>query len=190
MKQLRLPIFTSKIKIYHLRIVPPEPVFDEIVHLKNQFETAFGKQLLSKSKPHITIATFKMNSKYQDTLITAFDQLSRFENFNLTIDGFDVFDKNSNTLYLKITKTKSIEPIHKAVKILCSDNLGSRLKSLTIHKVPHITISKTKGSTTLYKSLAHFQKIGYFKQIVVDHFTLVSRFKHKTWDWAHQIKLS
>lgn len=190
MKQLRLPIFTSKIKIYNLRIVPLSSVFSDVVNFKRQFESEFGKQPLSRSKPHITIATFRMNSKYQELLIEVFEQLSHIKKFKMDIEGFGVFENNSNALYLNTPKTEDIECLHKEVQALLDDHLGGKLKSFTISHVPHITISKTNGKKMLYKSLAHFQKIGYSKKIEVGHLTLVSRSKYKTWDWEHLIKLS
>ncbi len=189
MKQLRLPIFTSKIKIYNLRIVPACPVYDDSIDFKKQFETVYGKQPLSRSKPHITIATFKMNSKYFDFLIQAFSQLSSTKKFKLDIGGFGIIE-NSNELYLKVTKTEELEGVHKNVQTFYDDNLVGKLKSLKISDSPHITISKTTGNKMLYKSLAHFQKTAYSKQIEVDCLTIVSRSKYKTWDWDHQIKLS
>lgn len=189
MKQLRLPIFTSKIKIYNLRIVLTRPVFEDVLNFKKQFENLFGKQPLSGSKPHITIATFRMNSKYQDNLIEAFNKLSLNKKFKLAIESFSAVE-SSRTLYLKVPKTEDIEIVHRNVQILHDNEFKGKLESFFISDNPHITISKTTGKKMLYESLAYFQKTAYSKQIEVDHLTLVSRSKYKTWDWEHQIKLS
>lgn len=188
MKQLRLPIFTSKIKIYNLRIVPASPVFEDVINFKKQFENLFGKQPLSRSKPHITIATFRMNSKYQDDLIEAFKKLLRNRKFKLAINSFSVFE-SSKTLYLKVAKTEDIELVHRNVQILYDNDFKEKLESFYISESPHITISKTTGKKMLYESLVYFQKTDYSKEIQVGHLTLVSRLKYKTWDWEHQIKL-
>ncbi len=189
MKQLRLPIFTSKIKYYNLRIVPPDPVLENVTGLKKQFEFTYGKQPLSRSKPHITLASFKMNSKYQDLLIQVFDQLSQREAFKVYIDGFGVFE-GSRTLYLKVFKNDAIAAIHANVQSLYDKHLKGKLKSFAISDNPHMTISKTTGKKMLYESLQHFQKRGYSRQIEVDSLTLVSRSKYKTWEEQHDIKFS
>lgn len=189
MKQLRLPIFNSKIKIYNLRIIPPDQVFNKVTELKKQFELLYGKQPLSRSKPHITIATFKMNSKYQDFLIEIFNQLSQRGSFKLKINGFDVFE-GSRTLYLNIGKSETLEALHRDVRSLYDEHFKRRLKSFDISDNPHMTISKTTGKKMLYESLQHFRKNDYSKQIDVGHLTLLSRSKYKTWDWEHHIKLS
>lgn len=189
MKQLRLPIFNSKIKIYNLRIIPPDQVINKVTDLKKQFELLYGKQPLSRSKPHITIATFKMNSKHQNFLIEAFDQLSQRGGFKLEIDGFDVFE-GSKTLYLNICKSETLKAIHADIQFLYEERLKRRLKSFYISDNPYMTISRTTGKKMLYESLQHFQKNDYSKQIEVGHLTLVSRSKYKIWDWEHHIELS
>ena len=189
MKQLRLPIFNSKIKIYNLRIVPSDTIYNDVLHLKKQFEYLYGKQPLSGSKPHITLATFKMNSKYQEDLIQVINQLSQKEAFKLKIDGFGVFE-GSKTLYLNIAKNKTIETLNQEVKSLLNQNLPKKLKKFFSSDIPHMTISKTKGKKMLQESLRHFQKTKYTREIEVGHLTLVSRSKYKTWDWEHRIELS
>jgi len=189
MKQLRLPIFNSKIKYYNLRIVPSEVVFNEVMQFKKQFEYLHGKLPLSGSKAHITLAAFKMNSKYQDDLIQVFKQLSKRATFKLSISGFDAFEK-SRTLYLKVSKSNSLETIQQDVQLIHNEQFKRKLKSLVIPDKPHITISKAKSRKMLDESLKHFQKYDYSKQISVDQITLVSRSKYKTWDWEHHIGLS
>jgi len=189
MKQFRLPIFNSKIKIYSLRIVPSNTVYNDALQLKKQFEYMYGKQPLSGSKPHILLATFKMNSKYQNDLIEVIDQLSQHEAFKLMIDGFGVFE-SSKTLYLKILENKAIEALNHEVSSILNQHLEKRLKKFLSSDIPHMTISKTRGKKMLYESLQHFQKTKYAREIEVDHLTLVSRSKYKTWDWEHQVKLS
>lgn len=98
-------------KIYNLRIVPPEPMFQEIVQIKRQFEVAFGRQPLSRSKPHITLAEFEMYPQDEEILLKYFAQLSEFKKFQLDIQGFDIF-KNANTLYIKVLNAEEIKNPH------------------------------------------------------------------------------
>ncbi|MEO0571929.1 MAG: 2'-5' RNA ligase family protein [Bacteroidota bacterium] len=189
MKQLRLPIFNSNIKYYNLRIVPPEDAFDRIIEFKKLFEFAYGKQPLSGSKPHITLASFKMNSKHQDVLIQILERLSQRDRFDLNINGFDVFE-TSKTLYLNVTKTGAIKELHDEIQRLYNNGFKKRLKSFLISETPHITIAKANGRRMLHDSLRYFQENQYHNQIEIDHLTLVSRLKYRTWDWEHQIPLS
>ncbi|WP_158306094.1 2'-5' RNA ligase family protein [Maribacter sp. HTCC2170] len=189
MKQLRLPIFNSKIKMYNLRIVPPDSISSEVTEFKKQFELLYGKQPLSRSKPHITIASFKMNSKHESFLLEVLNQLSQNKSFKLEIDRFAVLE-GSKTLYLSIGNSKALKTIHKEVKSLYDKHLKRRLKSFSISDNPYMTISKATEKKMLYESLQHFQKNDYSKEMNVGDLTLVSRLKYKTWDWEHQFKLS
>ena len=188
MKQFRLPIFASKIKYYNLRIVPSDTIFNEVIAIKKQFESVFGKLPLSSSKPHITVATFKMNSKNEKLLIEVLEQLSQRESFTLNLGGFGVFER-SKTLFLNVQKTKSIGLLHNDLQTLYDKHLKRKLKLFAISREPHMTISKTSGRTMLYQSLQHFLKEDYKKQIVVNHLSLVSRAKYKSWNWERRIEL-
>lgn len=180
----------SKIKIYNLRIVPPLLIYKEVMEFKKQFIRVFGKQPLSKSKPHITIAEFQMDIQYQEILLTEFSQLSSIKKINLGINGFGVFENHSHVLHLKVSKSEEIEAIHKQLKILWIREMRRKLTSLNLPHTPHITISKTDGKQMLYKSFELFHKTDYKKNLEVNQLTLVSRYGGTTWNWEHQFKLS
>lgn len=187
--QLTLPFQMVETRIYNLRIVPPNPVFKEVYEFKRQFETICGKQPLSKSLPHITLASFAIGMHSQAKLIEAFNQLSNIKRFELDIEGFHMFE-NSFTLHLKVANTKILESIRTEIRIVWARDLHGKPAKLTGLGTPHITISKTTERTLLYQSLAFFQKIDYFRRIEVDYLTLVSRDINGSWDWEHKIKLS
>ncbi|MDJ0646216.1 MAG: 2'-5' RNA ligase family protein [Flavobacteriaceae bacterium] len=178
----------SEFKIYNLRIVPPNPVFDEVTYFKSQFIEQFGKQRYSKSKPHITLAHFTSDIQYQDILINAFSELSNFKRFKLALQGFDIF-KQGKVLLLRVEMVEEIKNIHKQIQYLWPKESLKEQKLPYISKTPHMTISKTKNDSMLNDSLAFFQKIDYQKQFEVSHLTLVSRAYYKTWDWHYEIEL-
>lgn len=175
-------------KIYNLRIVPPEPMFQEIVQIKKQFESIVGRQPLSRSKPHITLAEFEMYPEDEEILLKYFGQLSEFKKFKLDIQGFDIFE-NANTLYIKVLNTEEIKKIQTHLKIIWIRDLHKGLRSINISSTPHITISKTDGNKMLRESLDYFQEKEYVRQFEVSRLTLVSMYEHKTWDWEYQIEL-
>ncbi|MBP0902362.1 2'-5' RNA ligase family protein [Mariniflexile gromovii] len=181
----------SSIKIYSLRMVPPQPVYNDVVNFKDLLIRKVGKQPLSKSNPHITLGEFAMDTAYQELLVKTFDELSKIKTFHIDIEGFGIFENNSNTLYLKIPTSEAIKSIHTAMKVLWIRDLHRKLKSLKVSNTPHLTISKLKNSIMLHDSFNFFQKTDYFKkQIEIDHLVLTSRFPKKTWDWNYIIKLS
>ncbi|MFG6687053.1 2'-5' RNA ligase family protein [Mariniflexile sp. HNIBRBA6329] len=181
----------SEIKIYNLRIIPPNPIYDEVVKLKNKFINAFGKQPLSTSKPHITLVAFEMDVQYEAYLIKALYQLSILKKFKLEIEGFGVFQNISKALIIKVSKTKELEFLLTQIEIIWIRDLHRKPATLTTSTTPHITISKTTGDEMLQDSYNLFKKIKLpYKEIEVSYLTLVSRPLKSTWDWEHQITLS
>ncbi|MBD0835486.1 hypothetical protein [Aestuariibaculum suncheonense] len=79
------------IKTYNLRIVPPSPVYDEVLAFKKTFIETFGDEPYSKSKPHVTLGFFKMDTAYETYLIKYLSALSLFKVFQMKIQGFDTF---------------------------------------------------------------------------------------------------
>ena len=180
----------AKIKIYNLRIVPQEPIYSEVWEFKKEFRERFGDQPLSKSKPHITIAVFEMDTQFESQLIQTFDQLSSQLKFTLQITGFGIFNKYASVLLLKIAPSEAIINIHTAIKLLWQYDLRRKISTLKLSEPPHITISKTKGQGQLDTSFAYFkERYSYKKLLAVNQLTWVSRPYGKTWDWQHTIPL-
>ncbi|MFP2994756.1 2'-5' RNA ligase family protein [Spongiivirga sp. MCCC 1A20706] len=178
----------DEIKIYNLRIVPDEPVFSEIEGFKRKFENNFGKQPLSRSKPHITLAQFLMDKSYENELIQILNQLSSFPQCMIEIVGFKTFE-TSKTLYLDVVKSEELAALHKQLQIIFMRDLHRR-KHFRITNKPHITISKTLNKEMLYDCKSHYDRLTYKRQFVVKEISLVSRFQHKTWNIIHKIPLT
>tara|TARA_R110002020_G_scaffold21009_6_gene71357 strand:+ start:16681 stop:17244 length:564 start_codon:yes stop_codon:yes gene_type:complete len=184
-----LALFKTDGGIYNLRIVPPEPVFGEISEIKRRFEAVFGKQPLSVSKPHITLASFKMDRQDEGILLNTFSRLETVGKFQLEIQGFDNFGEGSTVFLLKVIKSRELEKIQRDLKVLWTTNLRRKPTTLTLPDRPHITISKTHGKEMMDKSLAFFRKMDYKRRFEVAQLTLVSRYAGGRWDSEHQIKL-
>ena len=176
------------IKKFNLRIVPSNPVFEEVVGFKRQFINSYGSQTLARSKPHITLVSFEMDIRHQNLLLQAFDQLSNTLEFKLDIMGFGTL--KDSLLYLKVSKTNEIRLLHRQIETLCHKDLNEKLMGFKISEKPHMTISTTTGRKMSTTSLSFFKRTDYVRRINVNHLTLVSRYKDKTWDWEHQIKLA
>jgi len=179
----------SSVRIYHLRIVPPEPVYSAIVNFKQQFIDRYGKQKYSKSKPHITLALFKMDTEFEPEMVACFEQLSSIKSFSLQITGFKTFEDDALVLFLDIAHSSALEFIYTQVYDLWQKNLQESISKLTISKTPHITISNVNDKKTLDECFNTFKGIDYRTRFEVDHLVLTSRVNGKTWDWEHHINL-
>ncbi len=176
-------------RIYSLRIIPPKPVFDKIVGVKSETIQIYGAQQLSRSIPHVTVATFEMYPEYQGLLLKALHPLANIGKFRLNVNGFDVFDKHVYLFYLKIGQSVEINNLITLLKIIWVRDLHRKKKSLKVTSTPHITIFKTKDKNILYRGLNLFNQQNYFQQFEVNQLILASRLPGKTWDWTHKIYL-
>ncbi|MGJ5641323.1 2'-5' RNA ligase family protein [Formosa sp. S-31] len=178
-----------EIKTYNLRIVPPSPVYEDVLDFKKQFIDVFGVQKYSKSKPHLTLVEFKMDVQYEPFLIKYFSSLSDNLKFKMFLEGLGSFDK-ALVVLLKVRSSKAFEQLLTQIKILWVRDFHRKLKSLKVSGTPHITISLAKDTDMLFKSMNMFQDKVYFGEFEVNELVLVSRPDSKTWDWEHRIPLS
>ncbi len=179
----------SEVRIYNLRIVPDKKVFQEVREFKETFINRFGKQALSRSKPHITLAHFDMDTEYLDQLLKAFNQLTSVSRFRLQVQGFDTFP-NANVLFLNVLESQELIQVFAQIDIIRVRDLHRTSGSFHIPDKAHMTISKTRSRAMLDKSLGLFDGITYSREIEVNALTLLSRPAGKTWDWEHQMPLS
>jgi len=177
------------IRIYHLRIVPPEPIYSDIVSFKQQFRDTFGNLKYSKSKPHITLAFFNMDVVHEPEMIKHFEALSNSKSFTIQIKGINSFEEESYVLFLDIVNPQPVLDIQTKIQQLWLNGLQHKTSELTISNSPHVTISTTKDKATLDESFKIFVGINYSEIFKVDHLVLTSRLPGKTWDWEYQIAL-
>ena len=180
----------EKVLIYNIRIVPPEPLYSQVLKFKEEFVEVYGEHMLTKSTPHITLAKFKMSSSYQNYLVEYFEALNTFKKFRLEASGFNIFE-GSNTLILKVNATQVLETLLVTIGNLKRALLYHKAKNFGLIYTPHLTIASMVEPETLRASLKHFKNIAYSKQpFEVDHLMITSRENGKTWDWEHRINLS
>lgn len=177
------------IREYHLRIVPPEPIYSDILNFKKQFIDTFGKLKYSKSKPHITLGLFRTSTKYEELIVKNFEQLSSIKKFQLEINGFNIFER-AYVLFLDIPLTDSFYQIQDSIKDIWSAEFQGIPSKLISSRTPHMTISTTKDKKILHASLDLFKKMEYHHNFEVNHIVLTSRLLGKTWDWEHHIPLA
>lgn len=178
------------VREYTLRIVPPSPIYEEILDFKSQFKNIFGKQIYSNSKPHITLAVFLMDAENQEELINILNSLSSEKKFCLEITGFEIFE-NALVLLLGIKESAELLTLSQVLKSLFKNSLESLIikGKLRFSNSPHITISKTEDNIMLSTSYQAFKNVLYQKEFKVDNLILTSRLPYKTWDWEHKIEL-
>ncbi len=80
-----------KEQLYFLAIIPPQPIYDEVMTLKQEVLEKFDSKAALRSPPHITLhMPFKWKEKKEEHLI---QKLSEFQfeasSFSLELQNFD-----------------------------------------------------------------------------------------------------
>ena len=180
----------EKVLIYNIRIVPPKPLFDQVISIKEEFVEHFGEHLLSNSDPFITVAKFKMSALHHNYLMDTFkNHLSELSPFHLMADGIGKFE-NGSTLCVNIRESKKFEALLKQIGGLKRALLFHKAKNFSLNHRPIIPISSFLDKNLLDSSFNHFKNKIVFQTIFeVDHLLITSRENGKTWDWEHRIDL-
>ncbi len=179
---------TWEIGTYNLRIVPPDPIYSEVVRFKRLFEKLFERQRYTRSNPHITLSHFEMNTEYEHHLIATFSQLSNTKKFQLDLNGVGTFE-SSKTLYINVSPSKAIDQLNLHIKQLWQYQLRRKAQDLKGMGKPHITISKAVGNAMLLESLDFFKKFGYQNNFTTNRLTLCKYQAGKGWKNISSIDL-
>ena len=175
-------------RIYHLRIVPPEPIYSEIVGLKKRFITEFGKHKFSTSKPHITLAEFQMSSEYIQPILNCFYNLERGQQLHVKLDGFDCF-RNPNILFINVEMNDQLKILKSEIQKLWQYNLFLKRSSINVVGQLHMTISSLESWNILQRSLDLFNYKNYAREFSTNKILLVSKLPKGPWDEHYEINL-
>jgi 2'-5' RNA ligase len=145
----------SVIKEYSLRIVPEQPLYDDVLALKKEFRENFGKATYLNSLPHISIANFMFDSSSEAQLIKAIEKvLAYYKTFRIDVNGFVSF-QGSNALVMSVYANDVLTQIQNAIKHFLKDELKLKAKNREVYTVPHITIAKATNFETCFLSSKH-----------------------------------
>ena len=130
--------------LYFLAIIPPEPVYEEVVAFKKDFATRFASTKALKVMPHITLkAPFKLNSSDHAQVIQWFKKLKTdIPPFRVELVGFGSFPKtNKPVVFILPAPNTSLDFLQKEIindfKIIFSKSVSPVDTGFT----PHITIA-------------------------------------------------
>ena len=171
-----------KEQLYFLAIIPPQPIYDEVMTLKQEVLEKFDSKAALRSPPHITLhMPFKWKEKKEEHLI---QKLSEFQfeasSFSLELQNFDFFpprvvfvDLVNNELLNQMQK-ELVTHVRKALNILNAD-----YKDKPFH--PHMTIAFRDLKKNRFQEVEeYFSKKEYKASFEVSGFHLL---KHDGKRW-------
>ena len=170
-------LFEEEINIreYALRIVPPEPIYSEIVAHKLQFKNSFGYGDFLNSKPHLSIISFYLDEQYQEKVLASCKNKLKTQPFEIALNGFVIFKEKKDSLVVNVSANSTWTSMLKEFVEILRLETRQKKSSLSPTPTPHITISKTQSDFHTKQVYDFFSKIEYSRNFTATKIEIVSR---------------
>jgi 2'-5' RNA ligase len=177
-----MPDKVANSDLYFIAFVPPSPVYEEALKLKEYFKETYNTKAALNSPPHITLhMPFQWKADKEDKLV---DNLKTFatghDPIKICIDGYASFPPR--VIYLNIVTSEPLVRFQKDMERFCKRKLNlfnaNRLDQ-PFH--PHLTLAFRDLKTEAYKTAwDEFKGKNYKAEFIADK---VSLLKHtgKVW---------
>jgi 2'-5' RNA ligase len=178
-----MPIKAEKRKQYFVAIIPPSPVFEEALMLKQYFMEKYGSKAALNSPPHITLhMPFLWNQAKEKKLIAKLQDFSRrCDPLKICVDNFSSFPPR--VIFMDVTESDALDELQKSLHRFFKrelDIFNANYKELPYH--PHLTLAfRDLKKSQYHVAWAEFSKKEYKAEFMADRIALL---KHngKTWD--------
>jgi 2'-5' RNA ligase len=180
----------KKPKQYFLAIIPPVPVFDQALELKNYFKQRYNSKASLNSPPHITLhMPFRWKEDKEQELI---DTLNYFETglapFELELLNFASFPPR--VIYIDVIENRDLISLQKKLLRFCKKELNlfnADYKDQPFH--PHLTLAfRDLKKSAFGEAWEEFKSKPFSAKFTIDKFDLL---KHngKVWEPLTEIRL-
>ena len=172
----------KKPKQYFLAVVPPSPVYEEALELKNFFKDNYNSKASLNSPPHITLhMPFRWREDKEDELV------ERLEHFNGDVKPFKLTLRNFNSfpprvIFIDVVPNEKLNELQKKLMKFCKKQLNlfnAEYKDQPFH--PHLTLAFRDLKKSMYaEAWQKFSEKQYTAEFTVKCFTLL---KHNGRVW-------
>lgn len=178
-----MAIKPEKRKQYFVAIIPPSPVYEEALALKEHFRDKYGSKAALNSPPHITLhMPFLWNEEKEKKLMTKLHGFARqCDPLKICLDNFSSFPPR--VIFLNVTESDVLDQLqHKLHRFFKRelDIFNANYQDRPFH--PHLTLAFRDLKKSQYPlAWQEFSKREYKAEFVADKIALL---KHngKAWD--------
>lgn len=171
-------------KLYFIGIVPPSPVYEEALKIKQYVYEQYKNKGALKSPPHITLhMPFKWEEQKEEKLISLLSKFvseSRIKPFELRLKNFDCFEPR--VIFIAVEKSEPLLVLQQELKRFCKVKLNlfnATFKEHAYH--PHLTVAfRDLKKTDFYKAWNEFKDKLFEGNFIVNQFVLL---KHNGQVW-------
>ncbi|HEY3402123.1 MAG TPA: 2'-5' RNA ligase family protein [Ohtaekwangia sp.] len=177
----------EKLKQYFIALIPPPPVYDDALRLKNYFRDQYNSKASLNSPPHITMhMPFRWKEAKENDLIESLRGFSLGRSsFKLQLLNFGAFAPR--VIFIDVTPHEELARLSKELHRFCKRDLNlfnAAYKDQAFH--PHLTLAFRDLKKPMFlKAWEEFQERKFSASFTVDKLVLL---KHngKVWDVFRQ----
>jgi 2'-5' RNA ligase len=172
----------NKEELYFIAIIPPAPLRDEIMALKEHFRDNYNSKASLNSPPHITLhMPFRLKAKKEDYLIKALQDLASVQkSFTIQLKDYGAFPPR--VIYIDVERNQALVEVQKELNKTCRQKLNlhnANYKDQGFH--PHITLAfRDLRKAKFMEAWQDFKTMSFEAQFEVDKLSLL---KHNGKHW-------
>jgi 2'-5' RNA ligase len=185
-----LAALSKKPKQYFLAIIPPSPVYEEALELKNYFKQRYKSKASLNSPPHITLhMPFRWKEEKEQALIDTLNEFqSGLRSFEVQLMNFNSFPPR--VIFIDVVENENLVALQKKLLRFCKKELNlfnADYKDQPFH--PHLTLAFRDLKKSMYaEAWEEFNSKPFAASFIVAKFSLL---KHngKVWQPLSEISL-
>ena len=155
---------------YLLVLQPPAHVLKEVMAVKKDFSRRFQFPKAEKLKPLITLADFRIEEQFEQSIINDIDELCVNQpHFGICLKDYDFFPHH--TVYVQIEKTQSIIDFVKALK----KKLQFPTSRAAFFFHPYMTIAMGLTEEVFLRVRQHYMQKEFQSSFIAGNMVLLKR---------------
>jgi 2'-5' RNA ligase len=172
----------DKSGLYFIAFIPPAPVFEDALALKQHFHQNYNSKAALNSPPHVTLhMPFRWRFDKEETLIEKLASfIKQHDPIKICIDNFSSFPPR--VIFLNVVTSEPLITFQKSLQRFCKKELNlfnANYKEDPFH--PHVTLAFRDLKKSAYaKAWSEFEKKEYRAEFIADKVALL---KHDGKEW-------
>lgn len=170
------------IRKYFIGIIPPSPVFEQVLEVKTFFRDHYQSKAALNSPPHITLhMPFEWKEKKEDELTSQLKKFSSTQlSFNLSLAGFSCFPPR--VIFIEVQESEPLMQMQKQLHRFCKVELNlfnAQYQDRPFH--PHLTVAfRDLKKTAFQQAWDEFKDKKFHTEFQVTDIVLL---KHEGKKW-------
>jgi 2'-5' RNA ligase len=172
----------EKTRLFFIALIPPPPVYDDGVSLKEYFKKEYNAKAALNSPPHITLhMPFRWKAEKEQLLLDKLTaHIKRFDPVKVCLDGFGSFPPRA--IFLNVINSEPLTILQKGIQQICKKELNlfnANYGAEPFH--PHLTLAFRDLKKSGYaKAWEELKSKEYKAEFVADKVALL---KHDGKKW-------